>query len=246
MRVLLLHAFPLDHRMWAAQAQALADAGHDVTAIDLPGFGGTPLLPGEPSLAAVADAVAAGHLDEPAVVAGLSLGGYVLMQLLGRHPQRVLGAMLLDTKAGADAEPAAANRHRIAAVADDDPASLGRLLVTAMLPGLIAPGAPARDQVRAWLEQAPAPAVAWYQRAMAARADSHAALSAFAGPSMVLWGELDEISPSHEQASMLAALRDARPVVVPDAGHLSAVEQPGPVSEAMLACLRDWSARALP
>ena len=241
MRVLLLHAFPLDHRMWAMPAQALAEAGHEVVVPDLPGFGGTSLLPGEPSLVAVADAIAAEHLREPAVVAGLSLGGYVLMQLLRGHAASVRGAMLLDTKASADTEAAVANRLRIAAAADGDPAGLGRLLRTALLPGLLAPESPSRTLVTSWLDEAPAPAVAWYQRAMAARQDAHVALADFTGPSLVLWGELDEVSPRAEQESMLAALRSARHVVVPQAGHLSAVEQPVAVSDAMLACLRDWA-----
>lgn len=241
MRVLLLHAFPLDHRMWAAQAATLASAGHRVLAPDLPGFGGTALPDGEPSLVAVADAIADAHLTEPAVVAGLSLGGYVLMQLLRTHPDRILGAMLLDTKAAADAEPAVANRRRIAAVAEDDPDGLGRLLAAAMLPGLLAPDSHAHEEVRGWLEEAPAPAVAWYQRAMALRPDSHAALAAFAGPSMILWGERDEVSPAADQASMLAVMRDARAIVIPDAGHLSAVEQPTLVAEAMLECLQEWA-----
>lgn len=241
MRVLLLHAFPLDHRMWADQSAALADAGHTVIAPDLPGFGGTALPAGEPSLATVAEAVAAAHLLEPTVVAGLSLGGYVLMQLMRTHASSISGAMLLDTKASADTEQAAANRLRIAAAADADPAGLGRLLCTAMLPSLLAPQASAREQVAAWLQEAPPAAVAWYQRAMAQRPDSHDVLRSFGGPSLVLWGDLDEVSPAGEQASMAAALRGARTVVIPGAGHLSAMEQPQLVSAALLACLEDWS-----
>lgn len=240
MRVLLLHAFPLDHRMWDAQAAALVAAGHEVIAPDLPGFGDTPLVAGPPSLPAVAEAIAAEHLGEPAVVAGLSLGGYVLMQLLRTHADRIRGAMLLDTKASADADAAIANRRRIADAADADPASLGRLLATAMLPTLLAPGSAARTTVEGWLMQAPPATVAWYQRAMAARPDSHAVLAAYRGPALVLWGALDAVSPEADQQAMVGALGDARTAVIPDAGHLSAVEQPDAVSMAMIAALAAW------
>lgn len=57
--VVLLHAFPFDARLWAPQAEVLAAAGWQVHAPNLPGFGGTELLLGSPSIDAVADAVLA-------------------------------------------------------------------------------------------------------------------------------------------------------------------------------------------
>jgi pimeloyl-ACP methyl ester carboxylesterase len=81
--------------------------------------------------------------------------------------------------------------------------------------------------------------VAWVQRAMAARPDSHADLAGLAVPALVVWGELDTISPREEQDSMLAALRDSRFVPVPGAGHLSAVEDPAAVAAALVGFLDD-------
>jgi pimeloyl-ACP methyl ester carboxylesterase len=241
MRVVLLHAFPLDHRMWDAQVEGLAAAGHEVLAVDLPGFGGAPLLVADPSLAAVAQHVADEHLHEPAVVAGISLGGYVLMQLLREHAGKVKGAMFLDTKASADAPAAVENRMRIATIAEEQPAELGRFLVTAMLPTLIAPASPDRDRVVTWLMASPPAAVAWYQRAMAQRPDSHEVLSGFEGPSMVLWGDRDELSPAADQRRLIDALLFVREEEIPESGHLSAVEQPQAVTHAMLRALQDWA-----
>lgn len=241
MRIVLLHAFPLDHRMWDAQVTVLREAGHDVTAIDLPGFGGSQVLAGESSLASVADHIVEQHLQSPAVVAGLSLGGYVLMQLLRDHASLVQGAMFLDTKASADAPAAIENRLRIATMADEDPSNLGRFLVTAMLPTLIAEHSAVRDQVERWLMESPAAAVAWYQRAMAARPDAHDVLAAYHGPSLVLWGAKDQLSPEAEQRTMIEALRTPRVVEVEDSGHLSAVEQPAPVTQALVDTLEAWS-----
>ena len=85
--LVLLHAFPLDHRMWAAQQEQLGAAGWDVLAVDLPGFGGSALLDCEPSLMKVADVISQ-HLQMEGIdryaLAGLSLGGYVAMAMVRR------------------------------------------------------------------------------------------------------------------------------------------------------------------
>src|SRR4051812_13126126 len=79
--LLLLHAFPLDRRMWAPQLAALADAAR-VVAIDMPGFGESLAAPF--SIDGVADVVAeflAARDIPKAVVCGLSMGGYVDLAL---------------------------------------------------------------------------------------------------------------------------------------------------------------------
>ena len=243
--VVLLHAFPLDTRQWAGALDAARKAAPRILTPNLPGFGGTPLPDAEPSLRAVAQDVLR-QMDEAgierAVVGGMSLGGYVTMELLRIAPERIAAIMLLDTKATADGDEARANRLRMADQVESDPGSTGRFLRTAMLAGLLSPQAPterpaAVDAVGAMLDDAPAATVAWYQRAMAARPDSLADLAAFDGPSLVLWGAFDGISPASEQEQMLAVLRDATRVVVPDAGHLTAPEQPAALDHALSAWL---------
>ena len=100
--VVLLHAFPVDATLWTPQRIALADAGFRVITPDLPGFGGSALPDATPSLDVMADEVA-GLLDllgvREAVVGGLSMGGYVAMAMLRRHPERVSRLVLADTKA---------------------------------------------------------------------------------------------------------------------------------------------------
>lgn len=238
----LLHAFPLDHRMWAAQEQALEAAGWEVLVPDLPGFGGTELLDGEPSLAIVADALRQRLLIEGidrVLLAGLSLGGYVAMAMLRQQPEICAGVILCDTKASADGAQGRANRQRIAEAAEADPSSVGRLLRMAVLPGVLGATTHASRpqvvwEVASWMDQVPAATVAWYQRAMAERPDSHDVLASIDVPALVLWGEEDELSPAPEQASMLEALRRGEEAVIPMAGHLSAVEEPAAVSQAMV------------
>lgn len=240
--VVLLHAFPLDHRMWAHQGEALASAGCRVIAPDLPGFGGTQLPAGEPDLQVVAADVLdrlAEHGVDRAIVAGLSLGGYVAMAMMRVRPALFDAVILCDTKASADSPDAAGNRTRLAAAVTADPGQCGRILRHAIIPGLLGPttqgSRPAVvDRVGGWLDEANPAAVAWYQQAMAVRPDSHEVLHSIDAPALVLWGDEDALSPEPEQQSMLDVLRHGQRAVIPAAGHLSAVEYPDAVSRAFL------------
>ena len=247
--VVLLHAFPVDKRLWDGVVDAVSEAGWDVVVPDLRGFGESAYGPegpdDEPSLALMARDVLAmlDRLGEHAVVvAGLSMGGYVAMAMLREDPARVAGLVLADTKATADTPAARADRHRVA----DEVLAAGSTsaLARAMVPTLLGATTVARRPevvaaVRGWIEQADPAGVAWGQRAMAARPDSLADLAAYRGPALVIWGEQDGVSPRSEQEAMLTALRDARFVEVPDAGHLSAVEDPAAVAAALVTFLAD-------
>lgn len=245
--VVLLHAFPMDSALWAGQRRALAAAGYRVVAVDLPGFGGSAAPIEPPSLDVMADEVA-DLMDQlglaEAVVGGLSMGGYVVMALLRRHPGRLRGLVLADTKASADPPEAAANRLRVAA--DVESAGSTAALAEAMIPNLLGTTTRASrpavvDTVRRWIGAQPAAGVAWAQRAMAARPDSSADLAGFGRPVLVIVGEQDTISPLADAQAMAAAARSGgSPVTVAEiagAGHLSAIEDPDAVSRALLAWL---------
>jgi pimeloyl-ACP methyl ester carboxylesterase len=239
--LVLLHAFPLDARMWTDVA-ALLPGTAPVLAVDLPGLGaagGAPLP--DPSLDAAADAVAAalaaaGH--GRAVVAGLSMGGYVALALAERHPDLLAGIGLLDTKATADADDARANRLRVAGVVE----SAGTVdEVLPMATALLGSASRERPELVARLEaligaQPPA-GVAWSQRAMAARPDRTAVLAGYRGPALVLVGEEDGPTPP-AQARAMADVLGVQPVVVAAAGHLTAVEAPAVVADALADLVR--------
>jgi pimeloyl-ACP methyl ester carboxylesterase len=247
--VVLLHAFPLDSRLWDDVVDSVVEAGWDVVVPDLRGFGESAYAEDgpddEPSLVWMARDVL-GILDRvgvnSAVVVGLSLGGYVAMELARQDPSRIAGLALMDTKASADGDEARANRLRIAEQVLE--AGSTTALARAMLPGLLGATTHARrpdvvERVRGWIEEADPAGVAWAQRAMAARPDSHADLAALAVPVLVLRGDEDTLAPRAEQDSMVEALRDARYVEVPGCGHLSAVEAPEAVATALVAFLAD-------
>ncbi|MGH3320354.1 MAG: alpha/beta fold hydrolase [Streptosporangiaceae bacterium] len=229
--LVLLHAFPLSQAMWLAQREALAPLCRVITP-DIRGFGGSSLGDDEPSVDAMADDVAA-LLDDKgidsAIVGGLSMGGYVTMAFLRRHPDRARGAILADTKAGAEPAAGRERRERIAdAVLTGDKATV---LFEEVLPGLVGMTTKQRralvyGRIRGLVQAAPGPAVAWAQRAMARRVDSTDTLRSARVPTLVVVGDEDTLATVEDAQAMVDVLPDGKLAVIAKSGHLSAVEEP--------------------
>jgi pimeloyl-ACP methyl ester carboxylesterase len=236
--VVLLHAFPLDSRMWLPQIEALG--GYQALVPDLRGFGAARAMAGDRSpVDLMADDVAwlldDRRLDR-VVLCGLSMGGYIALAFARRHPGRLGGLVLLDTKAGADSEGARAERL---AMADRVLVEGVGFLPEAMLPRLLGETSRrerpevVRQVTETILAQDPK-GIAAAQRGMAERPDSTAALAAIDVPTLVIVGAEDELSGPPEARTIAAAVRDARLVQVPGAGHLVNLERPDPVNDALL------------
>jgi pimeloyl-ACP methyl ester carboxylesterase len=242
--LVLLHAFPLTSEMWAEQRAALAPYARLITP-DLRGFGRSPLNEDPPDLDHMADDVAA-LLDRlglhQVVLGGLSMGGYVVMAMLRRHPARISGLLLADTKAGADAMPARDVRLRIAETVLKERGP--RVLEELVLPNLLGettkqerPDIVAR--LREQVGSARPEGVAWAQRAMAERPESSATLRAADVPALVVVGEEDTLSPKADAEAMVDALPRGRLALIPRAGHLTAVEAPAQFAAAVRGLLAD-------
>jgi pimeloyl-ACP methyl ester carboxylesterase len=229
--LVLVHGFPLLSAMWLAQREGLA-ARFRVLTPDMRGFGGSPLGTDEPSVEVMADDLAA-LLDakgvERAIIGGHSMGGYVTLAFCRRHPDRVLGVVLANTKATADTADAREGRIRTAERIEAD--GNVSVLLEELLPRLVGPTTMRRralvyGRVRGLVQSAPPVAAAWAQRAMAARPDSLGALADFRMPTLVLHGAEDTIITEDDSRTMSDALPNAELIIIPGAGHLSAVEQP--------------------
>ncbi len=237
--VVLVHAFPLDGRMWAPQVEALAGA-YQVIVPDLRGFGGArEQLDGIPTMDLLADDLAR-MIDErglnQVVLGGLSLGSYVAYAFIRRHLDRLGGLILLSTTAAADTEETAAARFELAKRVEDE--GIG-VLPEALLPRLL--GATSLQQRPELVErvgelmlgQDPAAVVA-AEHCLAARPDSTSDLAAVAVPTLVITGAEDTVTGPEQGRAVATAIRDARFVLVEGAGHLANLEQPERVNEVLL------------
>ena len=223
--LVLLHAFPLDHRMWAG-VQLPADI--ELITPDQRGFGGTPLGTDEPDLATVAADVIAALDGRRVLLGGCSMGSYVAMAVLRAAPELVAGLVLVSGRATADTDAARANRHAVAARIDDEGPGF---VADAMLPALL--GAETHDRrpdvvsaVRTLVSEQDGAAIAWAQRAMAARPDSANLLAATDVPTLIVRGEQDALIPVEEAEALAALMSKAEVVVLAGAGHLPPLEAP--------------------
>ena len=226
--IILLHAFPLAPAMFDELRAELTFPIHTPA---LPGFGRIPLSREQPSLSVLAKWVLT-YADEQNldqfIVGGVSLGGYVVMELMRLAPERLLGALLIDTKAGEDSPEGKTNRERIARLALQHGTNS---LLGSMLPPLTGKMTKAINphivqRVSQIFGQADPASVAWTQRAMATRQDSFSTLQKFSRPLLVIVGEEDEIAPVADARQMTETNPQGELAIIEGAGHLAVLEQP--------------------
>lgn len=234
--LLLIHGFPLDHRLWDAQLRGLS-AEVRVVAPDLRGHGKSGLTSGPLTMAQHADDLAAllDHLGiGRAIVAGLSMGGYVAFAFWRRHRERVQALALLDTRAEADSVAARAGRDAAATKARQAGAAA---IADEMLPKLLAPMNLANPKIagaaRQMMAEQPVAGIVAALAGLRDREDSRPTLPAIAVPVLVVVGEHDAVTPPADAHIMAAAIPDARQVTIPKAGHLSPMENPRAVNAAL-------------
>ena len=172
-------------------------------------------------------------------VAGLSMGGYVALEIMRQAPERVERLALLDTSARADDD--ARRETRRAGMTAAAEGKFG-LVVRAMQAGLLAPehlNTPLAAEVVAMAERTGSQAYRRHQQAIMDRIDSRPLLGAIAVPTLVGVGALDTLTPPALAEEMAAAIPGAELAVFADAGHMSAMEAP----EAVVDAMRAWLAR---
>ncbi|MGB3829778.1 MAG: SDR family NAD(P)-dependent oxidoreductase [Ornithinimicrobium sp.] len=244
--VLLLHGIGRSLEDWTEQHDLLSE-DHRVISLDLPGFGHTPVSAGGMSLSALADAVVAtvDALEEhrPVHLVGNSLGGAVAMTLLVRHPHRVRSMALADS-AGFGSDVTA--NLRIVAVPGLGPWLLDhprRSATAAIERSLYAdPSIATQERVDRAMDLARVPGRAQsFREALLGvgglrgvdaqwRDDLLSRVSAYPVPTLVLWGEQDQVLPAAHLEAASRALPHARAVLLPDTGHLPQVERPEDVA----------------
>lgn len=230
--LLLIHGFPHDRTLWAPQLTGMADAAR-VIAPDLRGFGAWADLPDRPVLTMedhardLRDLLDALRIER-AVIAGLSMGGYVALAFLDAFPERTRGLVLCSTRAGADTEEGRKGRQATAdRVLREGTAGLAEELAPQMLSAATRTARPELiADVRTMIARQRPAAVAAAALGMARRMDRRPMLPGIRVPTLVLTGDADEMIPDTESRAMAAAIPGSRLVVVPDAGHLVGLEAP--------------------
>lgn len=227
--VVFVHAFPLNRTMWEPQVSALVGDCRCI-AVDLRGFGDSAVSPPF-TMARFADDVA-GLLDvlqiPRAVIVGLSMGGYVALDLWRRHHDRVRAFVLADTRAAADAPEQRERRRHLADIAQTEGSTA---VANQQIAGLVGKTTREKrpdvyDATHRMIAQAPVDGIVGGLEAMMQRPDSTALLSEISAPTLLVVGEEDAITPAKEMRAMQRCIPGSRLEVIAQAGHLSNVERP--------------------
>jgi pimeloyl-ACP methyl ester carboxylesterase len=229
--------------MWRPQVTGLRDQCRLVL-VDLPGFGDSPILEGPASVEAVADQVAQTlqeqGINEPVVLGGLSMGGYVAFAFVRKYADRLHGLILADTRAEADDETTRTNREKMILLAESNPAQVVEQMVQRLLgPSTMAEAPEVVQEVRRIGLAQPSKAIVSALRMLRDRPDSTPTLAKVRVPTLVLVGREDAVTPLFLAQSMSAGIVGARLVVIEKAGHLSNLEQPEAFNDAVKVFLQD-------
>jgi pimeloyl-ACP methyl ester carboxylesterase len=229
--ILLLHAFPLDSRMWEDQRRALEDAGHEVVAPDFPG------PEAEIGFGAWAERVLR-EVEGDFIPVGISMGGYLAFELWRRAPERILALVLADTRASPDTPEGRQGRDDAIRLLGEDgfePFWEG------LAPKLFGPHADP-DVVAAARELASEQEITTLVASLLTlrdREDSTSTLATIAAPVLVIVGEADALTPPSDAADLEDGIRQARLVRIPAVGHLTPLEASEEFTKALLSFLEE-------
>jgi YbgC/YbaW family acyl-CoA thioester hydrolase len=227
--LVMIHGFPLDRTLWRHQLAALTRFKR--IAPDLRGCGASSVPADGYSMGRYAQDVMA-VLDHLAITSaafcGLSMGGYIVLEILRQFPDRVRALVLLDTRAEADTPDGRRARDELIGVANRDGAAG---VAERMLPGLLSPATRATQpevegQVRDMILRAPVPGIVGALQAMKDRRDSRALLPDVRVPALVMVGADDGLTPPAQARAMADAIPGAQYSEIAAAGHLTPLEQP--------------------
>jgi pimeloyl-ACP methyl ester carboxylesterase len=229
--LLLLHAFPLDARMWGGQIPVLEQAGYEVIAPTLPGT-----VP-DAELSSWAARVLE-LLPGDFVPVGISMGGYLAFELFRQAPKRIPALVLADTRANADSPEGRAGREETIRRLREDGLDA---FWDELAPKLFS-SSPSDDVVaraRALAAEQPIDNLVATVEALRDRTDSTSTLADIVIPALVVVGAEDALTPPAASKEIVAGLVHGRYAEIAGAGHLTPLERPDEFNEELLVFLQE-------
>lgn len=249
--VVLLHGFPLSRDMWRPQEEALAQAGFRLITPDLRGFGDSEVPEGPYSMSLFSDDVVAllDHLEiDRAVIGGMSMGGYILLNLLERYPERVVAACFITTRSSSDSETAKAGRLALLErMKKEGTGSMAEMSIATLLAGETLRRNPELvNTVYRWMTSVDLRGIEGALHALLERKDYSSLLENFDLPSLVIGADQDSAVPPEDLRVLSEGLPNNELCIIPEAGHMANLEQPEAFNECLLRFLRRVCSRNVP
>ena len=231
--LVLIHGYPLDHTMWFGVIAALG-GGVRTIAPDLRGFGKSGPPEGEPSIDALARDIVK-MLDRDniprAVIAGMSMGGYVALSVAEMAREKMAGLALVNSQCFADTEEARKGRREMIQKVRQGGATVA---AQAAIPKMFAPSRTNNPDYQRFIIQgadaAGVEGISWALEAMARRTDRCHVLSDAAFPTLILHSAEDQFIPLEKARKMSELNPQSHFVTIKGAGHAAAIETPDEVA----------------
>ncbi len=229
--VVLVHGHPLDHTMWQPQIDLLAP-NYRVIMPDLRGYGATPLPPGKnvtllddfaEDILALASLL---HIDRFAI-AGLSLGGQIVLETWRQAPRRIRGLVLADTFASLDtpeqkqARLATADRFEREGFGNFAVESLHKMMTPANAEAFPA----VAEHIQRMIHQSNPLGAAAALRGRTLRRDYIPLLGEIHAPTLIVVGREDAYTPVFYAEEMHRGIPGSRLEIIEDSGHMSNLER---------------------
>jgi 3-oxoadipate enol-lactonase len=226
--IVFIHGFPFNHSMWEPQMKALPNHFRAIT-YDVRGHGESDVGDGQYSIEFFVDDLIAlmDHLViKRAILCGLSMGGYIALRAIERHPERVSALILCDTRSEADSDDGKVKRSAtVRSVKTTGVAAFAQEFVRLVFapetfetnPLLVA-------SIKEMIEANPPLGICGTALALASRTDTTKALSSIKVPTLVVVGEHDKLTAPDAARAMQDKIAGSELRIIPHAAHLSNLE----------------------
>lgn len=235
--ILFIHGFPFNKDTWQPQVEFLRER-HRVITYDVRGFGKSELGDDDASIVQYADDLI-GLMDAleipKAIVCGLSMGGYILMNAVHRYPERFEGLILADTQCNADTPEAKEKRYQSIEKINTDgteeyaDASVKNLFCKKTLDT----NTELVDKIRSVITSTPPESITSTLSALATRNDACVFLKEISNFTLIICGKEDSITPPAKAEFLNTSIKNSSVVIIENAGHLSNLENPDDFNHAM-------------
>jgi len=242
MPVVFIHGFPFGMQMWTPQLGVLPTSIRAI-AFDVRGHGRSDVGDGLYSIEFFVDDLI-GLLDHlnigKAVIVGLSMGGYIALRAIERHPDRIRGLVLSNTRSEGDPNEGRVKRAAtIKAIKRDGVNVFADGFLKAVFgPASFESNPSAVQMIRSIIEQNSPIGICGTLLALAARTDTTASLATIGVPTLILVGEHDTLTPPAASASMHEKIIGSEYHIVPNAAHMGNLENPQFFNEKLFSFLK--------
>ena len=241
--LLFIHGFPLNRKIWQPQAEALRNTCRVITP-DVRGHGESAATPGIYEMDLLAEDMAGllRHLRcGPAIIAGHSMGGYILFALYRKYPELARGLILISTRAVADTAEGKMNRANLAQRVEREGQQpvVEKMLAPMMAAASVRATPSLQQEVENMMRSTSITGIVGASRGMALREDATALLARINVPTLIIAGTADALIPHTEAENMAAAIPNARLHLLEGVGHLPSLERTEEMNEVLLRWLRE-------